>query len=53
MGDQSKDELLLAMKETLRQAKKMEATEGADAINAAFLRGSDINEWRLHCMITG
>lgn len=43
MSEQAKDELLLAMRELLRQARKMENTEGVDTISAPFLHGLDIN----------
>lgn len=55
MSNKRRDELLLAMKEMLRQAKKMEATRAADAINAAFPDGLDLNDLEtvLHHYRTG
>jgi hypothetical protein len=44
MSDKEKNELLLALKEILRQAKKMVAAEGADAIGADFPHGLEIND---------
>jgi hypothetical protein len=44
MSDKGKDEVVSALQEILRQAKKLEATEGADGISAAFSRGSDIDD---------